>query len=204
MTFFRLSLLVLLSVFAFLASCQTTKVVFPDGMPVVSRAQWGANPPVLPMKEHVLTKITIHHTASRQTTKPLAEKLKNLQKFSQERSALADGRIKEPWADIPYHYYLTADGTIAEAREVQYVGDSNTPYDPTGHVLIVLEGNFNVEEVTPAQYQSLVRLTQACAQRWNISADQISGHRDNASSACPGDNLYALLPDLRKAVADNK
>ncbi|MFC6999737.1 peptidoglycan recognition protein family protein [Rufibacter roseus] len=183
-------------------ACRSAKEVsLPKGVPIVTRAEWGAAAPVLPMKEHSPTKITIHHTAVKQAPqKTLQEKLKGLQKFSQERAPLADGRMKEQWADIPYHFYITADGTIGEGRELKYTGDSNTPYDPTGHVLIVLEGNFQVETVTPIQFQNLVNLIKAVAKRWNISADKISGHKDNASTACPGDNLYALLPQLRKAV----
>ncbi|MEX2291157.1 MAG: N-acetylmuramoyl-L-alanine amidase [Mycobacteriales bacterium] len=32
------------------------------------------------------------------------------------------------------------------------------------------------------------------------SVDAVSGHRDWASTECPGDNLYAMLPDLRAEV----
>ncbi|AKQ45491.1 N-acetylmuramoyl-L-alanine amidase [Rufibacter radiotolerans] len=174
----------------------------PKNVPVVTRAQWGSAAPVLEMKPHVPRLITIHHTATAQNPqRTLEQKLKALQKFSMERSPLSDGRMKEPWADIPYHFYISVDGRIGEGRELKYVGDSNTPYDPSGHALIVLEGNFNKDQVSPAQYQSLLLLTRAIAKKWNIPADRISGHKDNASTACPGDALYALLPQLRTEVA---
>ncbi|WP_242693040.1 peptidoglycan recognition protein family protein [Sabulibacter ruber] len=183
-------------------ACQSAKTVsLPKGIPVVTRAQWGAMNPLLPMKTHVPQKITIHHTATKQNaSRTVQEKLKSLQKFSMERSPLSDGRIKEPWADVPYHFYIAVDGTIGEGRQLQYVGDSNTPYDPTGHVLIVLEGNFQNEKVSEAQLQSLKSLSLAVAKRWKISGDNISGHKDNATTACPGEDLYQLLPQLREMI----
>jgi hypothetical protein len=190
--------------FGFLVTgCQSAKTVsLGKEVPLVTKAQWKSATPVLEMKTHVPRLITVHHTATAQNPqRTLEQKLQALQKFSMERSALADGRIKEPWADIPYHFYISVDGRIGEGRELQYVGDSNTPYDPSGHALIVLEGNFNKDQVTPAQYQSLLLLTKAIARKWKIPADRISGHKDNADTACPGDALYALLPQLRKDVA---
>lgn len=185
-----------------IGGCRSSKIVsIPEGVAVVTREQWGSAKPVLEMKEHVPNRITIHHTGTYQNfNKSLEEKLKALQKFSMERSPLSDGRTKEAWADIPYHFYISVDGRIGEGRELRYVGDSNTPYDPTGHALLVLEGNFNKDQVTEAQRQSLFQLTKAIAKRYHISADRISGHKDNAQTACPGDALYAMLPQLREAV----
>ncbi|WP_192820925.1 peptidoglycan recognition family protein [Rufibacter sp. LB8] len=203
MSTLRNFLCLLVLTLAGVSACRTAKPeIAVKGVPLVTRQQWGSAQPVLPMKTHVPNKITVHHTAVAQNPKrSLEEKLKSLQKFSMERSPLSDGRVKEPWADIPYHFYISVDGRIGEARELQYVGDSNTPYDPSGHALIVLEGNFNKDSVTVAQYQSLLLLTKAIAKRWKIDASQISGHKDNAQTACPGEALYALLPKLREDVA---
>lgn len=183
-------------------SCKThQQVTMPADVNIVTRQFWGANPPVLPVKKHTISRITIHHTAVKQNFKrTLREKLKGLQKFSQERSPLSDGRIKEPWADIPYHFYIDMHGTIAEGRELQYVGDSNTPYDPTGHALIVLEGNFNEEAVNEKQRASLEKLVLSLAKQYRVKGDKISGHKDHAQTGCPGNNLYALLPSLRSLV----
>ena len=178
----------------------SNRALFKD-LNIVSREEWGSGDAVLPMKKHVPNVITVHHTATKQNRdKTLSEKLKGLQKFSIERSTLGSGKIKEPWADIPYHFYITANGEIGEGRELQYAGDSNTPYDPTGHALIVLEGNFQNEAVPAAQYESLKKLTIALAKRYKISADQISGHKDNADTLCPGEALYQMLPQLKTDV----
>ena len=110
------------------------------------RAGWGAAAPAAPMRRHAPDHVTIHHTATLQRPGvPLEEKLRALQRFSQAESPLADGRTKPPWPDVPYHFYVDPYGRVAEARDTAYAGDSNTAYDPAGHLLIVLEGNFEEE-----------------------------------------------------------
>lgn len=187
-----------------LQACRSTQYSsLPADIPIITRKAWGAREPVLPMHSHSISRITIHHTAVKQNPgRSLADKLRGLQKFSMERSPLSDGRIKEPWADIPYHFYIAFDGTIGEARQLKYVGDSNTPYDPTGHALIVLEGNFNEEQVTNAQWASLQRLTIALSRKYKVDSSLISGHKDHANTGCPGTNLYLKLPELKAGLAD--
>ena len=85
---------------------------------------------------------------------------------------------------------------------MQYVGDSNTPYDPSGHALIVLEGNFENEELTDKQYQSLKAMVVSIARQYKISSNKISGHKDHAETACPGAKLYALIPQLQQVVKE--
>lgn len=171
-------------------------------VPIVTRVEWGAHDPVLPMREHRIERITIHHTATRQnTTRSLADKLRGLQAFSQRDDSLGDGRRKPAWADIPYHYYIAVDGSVGEARSWRYVGDSNTPYDPTGHLLIVVEGNFEDEQLTEAQLRALESLVLTFARRFAVPGERLGAHKDYASTRCPGRNLYAELPRLRELIA---
>ena len=173
--FFELCVLFILMI-SLNGCARPKKVEMPKNLSILTRQEWGAVASVLPMQKHIPTRITIHHTVVKQNIeRSLTDKLKSLQKFSIERSPLSDGRIKEPWADIPYHFYIAANGAIGEGRPLQYVGDSNTPYDPTGHALIVLEGNFNEEIVTTEQKQSLQQLILALARQYKINASNLSG-----------------------------
>jgi N-acetyl-anhydromuramyl-L-alanine amidase AmpD len=167
--------------------------------PILSRAEWGAAPAVAAMHEHRPERITIHHTgAAQRPGRPTAEKLRALQRFSQSEAVLADGTPKAAWADFPYHFYIAADGTVAEGRELRYAGDSNTPYDTRGHIQIVLEGNFEEEWVTGDQYRSLEALTVWLAREWRVPASRVGGHRDHApGTVCPGRGLYPLIGWLR-------
>jgi hypothetical protein len=170
-------------------------------VPIVTRAEWGARDPVLPMREHRIERITIHHTATRQNmARSLADKLRGLQAFSQRDDSLGDGRRKPAWADVPYHYYIAVDGSVGEARSWRYVGDSNTPYDPTGHLLIVVEGNFEDEQLTEAQLRALESLVLTFARRFAVPGERLGAHMDYASTRCPGRNLYAELPRLRELI----
>lgn len=172
-----------------------------DDVRIVSRSEWGARDPVLPMREHRIERITIHHTATRQNpARPLADKLRGLQAFSQRDDSLSDGRRKPAWADIPYHYYIAVDGSIGEARSWRYVGDSNTPYDPTGHLLVVVEGNFEEEQLTPAQRVALESMIVSLARRFDVPAANLGMHKDYASTRCPGRNIEAEMPRLRELV----
>lgn len=185
------------------ASCASRGMPAPAiaGVPVVSRVEWGARDPVLPMREHRIERITIHHTATRQDrARSLADKLRGLQAFSQRDDSLGDGRKKPAWADVPYHYYIAVDGTIGEARSWRYVGDSNTPYDPTGHLLIVVEGNFEDEELTEPQRWALESMVTSLARRFAVPGERLGAHKDYASTRCPGRNLYAELPRLRELI----
>jgi N-acetyl-anhydromuramyl-L-alanine amidase AmpD len=186
-----------------LCSCATPPKV--NSPPMLSRAEWQAAPPVLEMKTHRIDHITIHHTAVKQNPqRSLADKLKSLQKFSQNPGTLGSGKAKPAWPDVPYHYYIDCHGQIGEAREVKFVGDTNTAYDPTGHALVVLEGNFEEEQPTAAQLAALREMVAWLAARYQVAPDRVGGHQDFAQTLCPGKNLQALLPELRQAVRPSR
>ncbi|SIR34363.1 peptidoglycan recognition protein family protein [Pontibacter lucknowensis] len=175
--------------------------LIPEGISYLSREEWGANAPVLPMRPHKLTRLTIHHTGVPQLfDRSLTDKLRNLQKFSQEDSPLADGRMKPAWADVPYHLYVDVHGAVGEARDLNYAGDSNTSYDPAGHLLVVVEGNFEKEAITEAQLKTLEKLVPALTKRFGIPADSLGAHKDFAETSCPGTGLYGELPRFRQLV----
>lgn len=172
------------------------------GLTFVERRQWGARPPVLPSRRHTIDRITIHHTGVRQNpSRTLEQKLQALQQFSQREDSLADGRRKPAWADVPYHLYVSTDGRVGEARAWDAVGDSNTPYDPTGHLLVVIEGAFDRDTLTSAQREAMDRLVPALAGRFGVAPAQIATHRDFARTSCPGANVTARVPHWKALVA---
>ncbi|QED38432.1 DUF1343 domain-containing protein [Antarcticibacterium arcticum] len=175
-----------------------------EEMEILSREEWQAQPAKEGMKWHIPRYITIHHTGTNQNpNRSAAEKLQALQRFSYTEGVLGDGVTpKKPWPDVPYHYYITVDGIVVEGREIQYQGDSNTDYDLNGHALIVVEGNFNKEEVKDIQYEKLEQLVFALAKKYKITAEGITGHKDQAETTCPGENLDILIPQLWEKVED--
>lgn len=84
--------------------------------------------------KHTISYITIHHGGELyDEDKDTYQYLKNLQSCS---------RSARKWMDLPYHYIIDRKGKIFEGRPLDYRGDTNTSYDPTGHALILLLGNF--------------------------------------------------------------
>lgn len=175
----------------------------PPRPKILSRQAWQAKDAIGKMQSHTPQHITIHHTASPQKEEiPIEKKMQNLQNFSQSESRLATGKNKPAWPDVPYHYYIAVDGQIAEGRDIQYVGDTNTDYDPSGHILIVLEGNFEKEQPSSKQIESLRELVAWLSANYKIPVSEIKAHNDYASTACPGVNLKNALPALRQKVAE--
>ena len=63
------------------------------------------------------------------------------------------------------------------------------------------EGTFTSVTPPAALYSALVDSCAYICQQYRIPATAIYGHRDLMSTACPGDVLYAELPQLRRDVA---
>lgn len=169
------------------------------------RSEWGAKPPVLKLEPQTVTRITVHHTGVQQTPeRDFGDKLRGLQAWSQREDKLDTGKIKPQWADIPYHYYIDWSGRIAECRPVEIPGDTNTEYDTRGHALVVVEGLFPVDYLSYFQRKSLRNLVTWLSIKYNVGADFVQSHRDVAvgQTDCPGESLYAYMPELRAWVSD--
>lgn len=178
---------------------------------LVTRAEWGAKPALTGAIPHVLERITIHHTGVLSNPKrSLEDKLRGLQAFSQREDKLANGKTKPAWPDIPYHFYISIDGRIGEGREVQFAGDTNTEYDPRGHLLIVVEGEFDQEKPTEAQMRSLENLLLWSVKKFGNQTKSVrsfidlKGHMDfSRQTNCPGKSLESELPRLRSWLRRN-
>jgi len=102
---------------------------------------------------------------------------------------------------VPYHFYIDVSGRIGEGRDLSFAGDTNTDYDSGDKIQIVVEGNFEREEPSVGQRESLTRLVVWLAAERGITADKIDGHNDFAATDCPGKTLKAMLPELRDRVS---
>lgn len=159
---------------------------------VVARNAWGAVPAdTSVMQPHTIRRLTIHH-AGDQSTSTGPARYRSWQAFHMDRG----------WGDVAYHYIIGVDGTVYAARDPRFAGATGTNYDPTSHLLIVVEGNFNNDNPTPAQLDALVQVLAWAADTYEILPSTISGHRDHASTSCPGDNLHPYIAsgDLQRDV----
>ena len=189
-------------VFAVLFMCLATASAHAADKPtMVDRKSWQAKAALPNFTKHKPSAILIHHTATKMKPNVLvASKMKSLQRFSQNREKLADGRMKPAWTDVPYHFYIAADGKIAEGRDINAVGDTNTGYDPTGYIQIVVEGNFETETPKTEQLAALKSLLSWLKQNYKVENKDIGFHSSVAQTACPGKNLKLLIPDIVSAL----
>jgi hypothetical protein len=148
---------------------------------------WGGTPAVDSLaKRHTIQYITLHHGGEPfPKEKDPIQYLRGLQKWS---------RTEKHWIDIPYHYIIDLQGKIYAGRDIRYAGDTNTEYDPAGHALICVVGNY--EEIQPNEHQlrAVVFLMTMLTEKYGVSSDHIKGHLDYSKmTVCPGKNLYPYL-----------
>lgn len=162
---------------------------------VLCRDAWGAKPPHPGGTPHTPVRMTIHHTAVTLGDNANApSRLRQHQHYHQDTHG---------WIDIAYHLSVDRNGNIYELRKPELVGDTATNYDPTGHFLVVCEGNFDEEQITEEQLNGAALAFAWAAQRFDIPTSTLAGHRDaSPDTSCPGANLYARLAsgDLKKRV----
>jgi len=161
---------------------------YPEELNVIKRNEWGWIPLLEKKNEKEIRKITIHHGGVLFTKdKDPKEELRNLQHWSREQ---------KDWIDIPYHFMIDLDGNIYEARPINYPGDTNTEYDPSGHALVEVMGNYEIQILSDVQLQSLIGIITFLSKEFKVPISEIKTHRDYSSTTvCPGKNIYNYFQD---------
>ncbi len=168
---------------------------------IVPMSRWGGTPAEPSIaRAHTISRITLHHQGETfPPGKDAAQYLRDLQKWS---------RTTKMWIDIPYHYAIDLDGNIYQGRDIAFAGDTNTAYDPAGHALIEVVGNYEEVEPNAAQLDAVVNLMTMLAAKYSVPLDLSRGHRDYVKvTVCPGKNLQRYIENgffrerVRKSLA---
>jgi N-acetylmuramoyl-L-alanine amidase/FlgD Ig-like domain len=196
------------------------------GIPaIVTRAQWGADESLRDpgFKYTSTVKIAVvHHTASGNSYwqtggDTLAAAAKDLR-------AIYAYSVSTGYADVPYNFLVDQAGRIYEGRAGgvdKAVLSAATGGFNTDTMSISALGNFDVAAPSAALVSGIERIaawklglfhrdptgTTALisagggTDRWPVGAsvtlNNIAGHRDTGSTACPGRYLYPSLPTIR-------
>ncbi len=163
-------------------------VAQPVELLVISKQAWGAAPVVGTFVEHEIQQVTIHHTGSLLSD--------NADAPGRLREHQAYHQVDQGWPDLAYHFVVDRNGHIYEGRPTWAAGDTGTDYDPTGHLLICCEGEFNSQSPTDTQLGSVAALMAWASTRYGVGLEKVLGHRDVASTSCPGDMVYNQLDSL--------
>ncbi|MCY4205567.1 MAG: N-acetylmuramoyl-L-alanine amidase [Bacteroidetes bacterium] len=180
------------------------------------RTDWGAQPfrgsPV-PLNRPTYDYMTLHHTAgfAATTLNEGLEQVRRIQDFHQ------NGR---GWSDIGYQFLMDQEGRLYQGRPFF---DEAKPFDEgprlaqgahvgganTGNIGVSLMGCYHPpegvgcrDEMTLFAIDSLIVTFGFLSERYEVSPDQMRGHRDFGSTACPGDNNYHMLSDFMTKVED--
>src|SRR3954454_4047165 len=192
--------------------------------PIQPRAAWGAEDcvPREPPVHGDVQVAFVHHTVSANDYAP--EEVPSI-----VLSICRYHRNSNGWNDIGYNFLVDKYGTIWEGRaggiDQAIVGAQAQGYN--SHSTGIAEiGTHSDVPATPATLDAIARLI-----RWKlplhgaptqgtvtltsgggslnryksgtpVTLNRISGHRDGDSTSCPGDALYAQLPDLRTRVGN--
>jgi hypothetical protein len=147
---------------------------------------------------HRITHVTLHHTGDARILEPNedpTQRLRNLQAW---------GARDRNWWDLPYHFLMDLEGRVYEGRDYHFMGETNTTYDPEGHFLISIIGNYDRQEPTPAQLERIADLMAWALAEFDLPLDAIGGHYNYADTGCPGKNLRKYLEDgtFRRMVSE--
>ncbi len=191
------------------------------GLEILPRAAWGADLAAGPTRPETPLFLLVHHTASPSNYRDAREVLRGGYLF---QTGPAKG-----WSDVCYQFFIGRDGDVWEGRAGSLEGP--VVADATGGnqgwaQLVCLIGDFSKTAPTAATIDSLVLLlewiarrdgidvddgatatfTSRGSQRWKagttVTTSTIAAHRDMSYTVCPGDPVVAMLPEIRRRVAE--
>jgi N-acetylmuramoyl-L-alanine amidase CwlA len=176
---------------------------------IYSCSQWGARAASSAVTIHSYkpSYIVVHHTAtsnSSGTTQAAA--------FSLARSIQDYHMDVNGWIDSGQNFTVSRGGVAMEGRHRSlerlnlgnsfvhgaHVGAGNVNSESIG---IENEGTYTSVTPPDALFDKLTALCAYICDQYGIASNQIFGHRDFMATACPGNVLYGMLPELRSAVA---
>ena len=177
---------------------------------IFSRAQWGADESIRkgsPGYGQVQLAF-VHHTVGTNTY--TADQVPAI-----IRGIYAYHVQGEGWSDIGYNYLVDRFGRVWEGRyggvDRPVIGAQTLNFNSWSTGVSVL-GNYQLAAPTQASVDAIKRLLAWKFTLHGIPAtgtvvangrtfNRISGHRDGFSTSCPGQYLYAKLPEIRSGVA---
>ena len=127
--------------------------------------------------------IYVHHSASSQ----METIRKMIDQWHKDRG----------WNGVGYHFFIEADGGIQKGRDVAVVGAHCRGHNRRS-IGICITGNFQNDTILAAQELSLKILLTGLMNEYNLTKTNVFGHRENGSTLCPGDSLFAWLQTWRE------
>ncbi|WP_370247760.1 N-acetylmuramoyl-L-alanine amidase [Nocardioides sp.] len=179
---------------------------------IFSREQWGADESMRDkgsLRYYEVHAGFVHHTvnANNYTRADVPAILRGIYAYHTQSRG---------WSDIGYNYLVDRFGRIWEGRyggvDRPVVGAHTLGYNEYSFAMSAI-GNYEIAQPSDAMVQAYGALfawklslhgINAASTRQLVGSttfQAINGHRDAASTACPGKYLYARIPEIRKLAA---
>lgn len=173
---------------------------------VIDCAGWGARPnrDVVPVVTRRPVRIIVHHTADPNGADASRDAATRIARGVQNFHMDVRG-----WIDSGQNFTISRGGFVLEGRHRSLEALRSGRFHIVGahctgqnDVAVGIENEGTYGRATPPRPQ-LDRLRELCAAicaRYGINPAEIRGHREFRDTACPGNRLYGLLPQLRVDV----
>lgn len=185
------------------------RAVFTAEDPTIyTRAQWKARPPRRPatVRNRPPDHIIVHHTATSNSSD-----LSLAHAFALSRTIQTIHMNNNGWDDTGQQLTISRGGFVMEGRNrsltairADHLAVGAQVLHHNDHTIgIENEGTYTSKAVPGRLWNSLLEVCVWLCQEYDLDpSEAIVGHRDYNNTACPGDKLYARLPELRRAVAE--
>lgn len=164
-----------------------------ESVQIVARSEWKAvDPRDKDLLKSPAERVIIHHTDVK-IPKGRTETYRQLQAIQRVHMQ------ERHFVDIGYNFLVGEDGTVYEGRGWGVMGAhcKNHNNDSVG---IAFMGNFNNDKPSLEALRAVKALLKDGISKEKLHPEFVLfGHRDLGNTECPGDNLYASLPQLRSA-----
>lgn len=159
---------------------------------VVNRAGWDATAPAKPFTRRRRTQgIVLHHSGVK-SANPGPAQVKNFERYHMQTRG---------WRGIAYNWLVDADGVIYEGRGHGVVGGATRGWNSrTESICYTGWGSGDVSE---RALESIAWLVSDLQSRHSNKL-WVKGHRDFASTSCPGTTLYHWLQDGMELKKDQQ
>lgn len=98
------------------------------------------------------------------------------------------------WSEIGYAFVVRRDGTIEKGRDVSKIGAHVYGYNRFRIGIVWVGSN----DITPAQYLTLVHLIACLCTKYKLYEDNVKGHNEfpSQSKTCPNLDMDMLRRDV--------
>lgn len=196
------------------AARSSDSIVTPKPV-IYSRAQWGADESLREKSSLHYFEVHagfVHHTVN-------ANDYTRAEVPGIIRSIYAYHVKSRGWSDIGYNFLVDRFGRVWEGRyggvDRPVVGAHTLNYNDYAFAMSAI-GNYDIKQPSEATVEAYGALFAWKLSLHGINAastsqqvgptvfEAINGHRDAASTACPGRYLYARIPDIRRIAAEDQ